>query len=140
MRVPPATWNFIEQELYNYDYMRKELESLRDEIASTSSSAIGNAAAPTGPGDPTGAKVVKLMSSPALAQMERTIRAIEKAFAMLSEDHMLVYELKYRQGLSWQRVCADAPMSRRAYFKLRRELVLTVGTNLGLVTLVQSVH
>lgn len=139
MRIPPATWRFIEQELYNYDATKKEIESLREDIISTSAHPI-NTAGKQGPGDPTSGKVVKLMSSPALAQMERTVRAIEKAFAMLSEDHLLVYELKYRQGLSWQRVCSDAPMSRRAYFKLRRELVLTVGANLGLIQLVQDVH
>ena len=139
MRIPPATWKFIEQELYNFDYTKQEIESLREDVISTSAPPV-NAGGKQGPGDPTSGKVVKLMSSPALAQMERTVRAIEKAFTMLSEDHLLVYELKYRQGLSWQRVCTDAPMSRRAYFKLRRELVLTVGANLGLIQLVQDVH
>lgn len=131
MRIPPAVFRYIEYELYNYDQTKRELELGREDIIhQTHQQAAGGS---SGPGDPTGSRVVKLMSTPTLVQMERVISAIDTALRMLTEEHCLVFELRYRQGLNWQAICREMPTSQATYFRLRRQLVETVGLNLGLL-------
>lgn len=134
LRIPPAVFRYIEHELYNQDEIRQELQRIKADIIE-GSSAVNHSGGRTGPGDPTGSKVVKLVSSPSILAMERSTRAVDKALQMLNEDHRMLYELKYRQRLSWQEVCDAMPCSERTYFRLRSKLVLTVGANLGVINM-----
>lgn len=132
MHIDKSVFRYIEHELYCYDATKHSIEELRDEIISGKSGAM----LVPGTGyvsDPTAQKAVKLVSSPALAHMERTVRAIERAIDRLSEEHAQLFELKYRQNKHWKRVCIEMPTSERTYFRLRKELVLAVACELGLV-------
>ena len=136
MRIPPAVFRYIEHELYNFDQTRRELEQDKlDIIHQAPQLAVGGR---SGPSDPTASRAVKLVATPSLRQMERVISAVDKALVMLNEDYRMLYELKYRQGLSWQEVCDAMPCSERTYFRLRSKLVLTVGANLGVINLADS--
>ncbi len=131
MRIPPAVFRYIEHELFNYDQTKRELGLRRMDIIHQAHQQVAGGS--SGPSDPTGSRVVKLMSTPTLVQMERVISAIDTALRMLTEEHCLVFELRYRQGLNWQAICREMPTSQATYFRLRRQLVETVGLNLGLL-------
>lgn len=132
MRIPPAVFRYIEHELYNYDQTRRELEHGREDIIHQAHQLAAGGGS-SGPGDPTGSRAIKLVSTPTLMQMERVISAIDTALRMLGDEHCLMFELRYRQGLNWQAICRELPTSQATYFRLRRQLVETVGLNLGLL-------
>jgi RinA family phage transcriptional activator len=82
--------------------------------------------------DPTAKKATKLVTNTVLVRMTRTVAAIDKALVRLGDNHRALFDLKYRQDLSWQQVCQELPVSERTYFRIRRELVHMVATELGL--------
>ena len=124
----------IEHELYNYDSTREVIEALKDEIIGSPPLPIGDQdnIQRTTVSDPTHAKAVKLTTNATLLYMERTIKEIDRALMVLGEDHNEIFELKYRQGKSWQAVADEIPVSRETYFRKRRDIILTVACNLGI--------
>ena len=132
MKLARAVFKYIEHELYNYDLTKKLVDELREDIILSApyKEAVGSTKA--GVSDATAKKAVKLVSSITLARMTKTVIAIDRALARLTDDHRLLFELKYRQALPWQKVCDEIPTSERTYFRLRREVVYMVAAELGL--------
>lgn len=133
MRMPPAYFNVVEHELYNYDYTREQLETMRDEI-------IGGA--PTVATDkdrvqtnriskPTEKKGVDLASSVALKHMEHTVKAIDRALLLLDEDHNELFNLRYRDKQNWRTTVCETGWAEKTYFRRRRALVYAVAVQLG---------
>lgn len=131
MKLDRAVFRYIEHELYNYDETKREIEELREDIIEKA--PLKEVVPGTGfISDPTARKAIKLVTSTAIARMERTVRAIDRALARLSDEHRQLFDLKYRQCLSWQKICDEMPVSERTYFRLRRELVYMVAVEMGL--------
>ncbi len=131
MKLPRAVFRYIEHELYNYDKTRQEIEDLRETIIEKPPArevvpGVGRVS------DPTARKAIKLLTSTTLARMSRTVAAIDRALARLTDEHRRLFDLKYRQCLPWQRVCDELSTSERTYFRLRHELVAMVACELGL--------
>ena len=133
MRPGRAVFNYIEHELYCYQATRQELEVLREEIIAGATPREVAVAGGWHP-DPTGRKAVRLLTNAALARMTRVVRAVDRALARLDESHRRLFVLRYQQCRSWPNVCQEMALSERSYFRLRRELVLAVAYELGLVT------
>ena len=133
MRIDKRIFRYIEHELNNYNETKKEQQRYREEILK--SAHFAEVPAYTGPGDPTGNKAVKLASSAFIMRAEKTIKAIDKALAILGEQHWRIFKLKYCDCMPWQEVVINMNISDRQYFKLRRELVIAVGQNLGLLNI-----
>lgn len=132
MKLPRAVFRYVEHELYNYDYHLEKIEQIREKIIEASPLRE------TVPGkgyvsDPTAKKAVNLVSSKAIARMTTVVNAIDRALARLTDNHRALFELKYRQALPWQQVCRELPTSERSYFRIRRELILMVAVELGLI-------
>ena len=138
--IEKAKFRYIEHELYHYDQTKNELNELREQLEANVSPAIRELASGAGfVSDPTARQAIKnLTTSAAIACMARTTTAIERALVGLGEDHRALFQLRYRQALPWQKTCNEIPTSERSYFRLRRELVLAVGRELGLVSLAES--
>jgi len=64
---------------------------------------------------------------------EKVINAIEKSLAILGEKHRKIFKLKYQEMYPWQEILVEMNISDRTYFRLRRELVATVGQQLGVL-------
>lgn len=132
MKLNRAVFRYVEHELYNYDTTTEEIESLREDIINAP--PLRDTVPSTGYiSNPTASKATKLVTNTALVRMARTVTAIDKALARLTENHVALFSLKYRQDLPWQQVCAEMPTSERSYFRLRRELVHMVALELGLL-------
>ncbi len=134
MKLERAVFKYIEHELYGYEETVNQLETLKDNIrqetpfrelsmTGTDAGKISNL---------TESKGIRLITNRAIVRMEATIRAIDNALALLSEEHNDLYELKYRQRKTWQQICGDMPTSRRSYFRLRRDIVEAVALEMGL--------
>lgn len=131
MRIDKSIFRYIEHELYSYKQTKKDLALYREQILEGTSSP--EVSVQSSPGDVTANKAVKLTSSAFVVQAERTISAIDRALDMLGDRHKELFRLKYQMGVSWPNITIDMGISDRTYYRLRRELVITVGQQLGLI-------
>lgn len=133
MKIERSIFRYVEHELYNYDNTKKELEQYRETILEGSPAPSEVKVQGGAISKPTEQKAIQLTSSAYLAKAERVIGAIDKSLVMLSDNHRKLFQLKYQKGLPWQKVAINMGIAERTYFKLRRELVITVAQQLGLV-------
>lgn len=135
MKIPRDIFRYVEHELYNFDNTKEEIHAMREDIFHSSPAPSVTPLPSTNRiSDTTGKKAVSLVTSRAISHMSRIVNAIEGALSRLNEDHLLVFELKYRQRYPWQRACDEIPMTRTTFFRVRRELIFMVAYELGLVT------
>ncbi len=134
MRIERRVFRYVEYELYNYDSTKKELERFREEILESSPSPP-EIKVQSGLGDPTAKKVEKILTTTYIARAEQTINAIEKSLNMLTDLHRMLFKLKYQDCLPWQEVTIELEISERTYFRIRRELVVMVAQQLGLINI-----
>lgn len=131
-RLEPRVWRYIEGELYNYDANKRSLAELREEIIE--GAQLREAVGGSHPGhisDITASKAVRLVAGRAIAKMANDMLAIERALRRLTADHRAIYELYYQARMPWEQVTIEMPTSRRSFFRLRRELVLMVASEMG---------
>lgn len=133
MRINKSVFRYIEHELYNYEETKKELQRYREEVLE--GTPFQEVSVQTNPGNPTAQKAIKLTSSAFVVQAEKVIGAIDRSLAILGDKYMELFEYKYQKGLHWQEVCLEMDISDRTYFRWRRELVMTVGQQLGLLNI-----
>jgi RinA family phage transcriptional activator len=119
----------VEEALYDYDLIKRKIEELREDIITAA--PVVSEGSKVAVSDPTAGKAGRLISNKVICRMDETIRAIDRSLALLSDDHRNVFELHYRQGLSWQRVCEELPASRATFFNYRRQLVKMVANQMG---------
>ena len=131
MRINKSIFRYIEHELYNYEQTKKDLALYREQILE--GTAKPEVSVQSSPGDVTQSKAIKLTSSAFVVQAERIINAIEKSLDILGDRHKELFKLKYQLGVSWPNITIDMGISDRTYYRIRRELVLTVGQQLGLI-------
>lgn len=131
MGLDKSKFRYIEGELFAYEQSKRDLQELKaDIIESTvypdtqvSGSDVSNT---------TAARGIRLVTNAAIARMERTIWAIDKSMAILSDDHRALFCMRFKQNMPWKQVCVELPCSDRTFFRMRREIVLQVATFLGL--------
>ena len=131
MRINKSIFRYIEHELYNYEQTKKDLQLYREQVLE--GTASHEVSVQNGPGDVTANKVIKLTSSAFVVRAERVINAIEKSLDILGDRHKELFKLKYQKGVTWPNITLDMGISDRTYYRLRRELVITVGQYLGLI-------
>ena len=105
MAIPKPVFEFIEQELFDFDLAKARLNNAPEKIKH---------------------------SLTVIATAER-LCLIEEAINELPDQHRQFYELYYRQGKKLQEVMAKMYLSRTTAYRLRREIVAFVGLKLGVV-------
>lgn len=131
MRINKSIFRYIEHELYNYEQTKRDLQLYREQVLEGTVSP--EVSVQSSPGDVTANKAVKLTSSAFVVQAERIINAIDKSLDVLGDKHKELFTLKYQMGISWPNIVIDMGISDRTYYRLRRELVIMVGQQLGLI-------
>ena len=134
MKINRAIFCYIEYELYHYRKSRKMIAEIRDDIINSSSAGKKEIQSDCGLADSTAAKASKLISSPALMKLEKNVGAIDDGIARLSDVHKQLFELKYIQNKEFDYICDMIPISRRSYFRLRKDIVAMVGWYMGIVS------
>lgn len=88
-----AIRQFVEYELRYYHETKAELGRMREQLdGKPAEECYGR---PSLPGDPTGQKAVKLLSNRRLAQMERTVKAINLVMSGLDEPQASMIRMRY---------------------------------------------
>jgi len=124
----------IEVELYCYEESKEQLELLRKEIIESTPSYEVNVK--TSPGDPTQAKAIKLVNSREIIEMERRLKAIDKAIEILkTSNEPRKYELlrmKYfERRYTDVGICMELGISERTFYRWRREIIELIANFLG---------
>lgn len=134
MNIKRANFKMIEAELYCYEESKKQLELLREEIIE--STPIQEFNVKTSPGDPTQVKAIKLVNSREIIEMERRLKAIDKAIEILKTSneprkyqllHMKYFERRYTDV----GICMELGISERTFYRWRREIIELIANFLG---------
>jgi RinA family phage transcriptional activator len=134
MNIKRANFKMIEAELYCYHESKKQLELLREEIIeSTPSQEIS---VKSSPGDPTQTKAIKLVNNREIIEMERRLKAIDKAIEILkTNNESRKYELlkmKYfERRYTDVGICMELGISERTFYRWRREIIELIANFLG---------
>jgi len=134
--VKNAVFRYVEAELYDYPFTKRDLESLRLDIIEEGPDPgmVRAASRTTEVSDPTLSKATKLLTNRRLARMEDTVRAIERVLDRLPAEKYRLVELKYFQGRLSNLGVADAlKVSLRTFYRWREEIVMAVAVEMGLV-------
>ncbi len=131
MKINKSVFRYIEHELYSYDQTKKDLILFREQVIE--GTVAPDVAVQSGPGDVTGSKAIKLTSSAFVARAEQVIRAVTKSLDLLTPAHKQLFTLKYRDCEQWSDITIYMGISDRTYYRIRRELVIAVAQQLGLI-------
>lgn len=128
-----AYFKCIEAELFRYQATKQELHDLR--MAIIESGGQPELPVYTGPGDTTGKKAVKLVTSVGIYEMERRVKAIEKALKeaeRLEPGRMELVRLKYfDKKLTNYGIIKELNISEATFYRWRRELIYSIADKLG---------
>lgn len=134
MNIKRANFKMIEAELYCYEESKKQLELLREEIIESTLTQEVNVK--TSPGDPTQTKAIKLVNNREIIEMERRLKAIDKAIEILKTSneprkykllHMKYFERRYTDV----GICMELEISERTFYRWRREIIELIANFLG---------
>lgn len=129
-KIPRPVFRYVEFELYNLGFNKKELNRIKEEIIFKSPDRFQGGKT-TGISDQTGNKAVRLVSDMRIFHLERSIEAIEEALKNpLFEE---LYELKYKKQLPWQEVIDRMSISKRTYYRIREGLIADIAKKIGLL-------
>lgn len=132
-----AIFRYIEAELYDYHQTKRLLEELKLDIIeegpqpdllvlSMDKMRISN---------PTLTKTTRLLTNKRITKMSETVTAIRKVYSRLPGEKQRLVELKYWDGkYSNQGVAEEANISIATFYRWRREVVVGVAIELGLVS------
>ena len=132
MRIERSVFKYVEHEMYNYDDTKRELELQRVQIIE--GTAKPDVTVQSGLSDITASKAIRLTTNVFILQSEKTIKAINKSLKLLDDRHRLLFKFKYQNCMPWQEAMLEIGVtSDRTYFRLRRQLVVMVAQQLGLI-------
>lgn len=135
-KLKKATFKHIESELYSYKDTLKEIETLRKNIMFCNENEDENIGGGRNnlPSSPTERIATRLATHKRLNKLEEIANAIEKVYTGLPEDYQKLVRLKYwtrPQTLTWEGIADRLHIGRRTAFRMRDEIVFTVGEVLG---------
>lgn len=138
LKVSSAAFRHVEAELYAYPETVKEIKIRRAELLSGSNEELVGGKSNL-PGDPVGRAVARVTDDRRLRQMERVTSTIESVLESTDTDEELnpyrrIVELYYWQKnkkYSWERIAAEAKVSRATAFRMRRLIVHAIAERLG---------
>ena len=91
------TKNYIKKELYNYEYNKRKLQDLQEEILESSATADGQPRGNT-TSDTTAQKAEKLITSRSILIVTRKLQNIDNALAKLSKEEKEIAEIIFFKG------------------------------------------
>ena len=127
---------YIERELYDYEFNKRELKELKLDIAYDGISPFIDDRPETNKESKTSVTEragVELLSNRVILRMTRVLNSIGRALDQLNYEEHNFYILKYTHRLSWQRVCIEAGISERTYHRWRKKIILLVAKELGMI-------
>ena len=132
-----AIFRYIEHELYRYEVTKQAIEDMREDIIGEVPQQSGDVVSSFTISDTTQKRAIKLITNAALLRMTKTTAGIDRALDKLEDIHKQLFHLRYKERMKWQEVCEELPTSERTYFRVRRELVMMVALELGIISQIE---
>lgn len=132
--IDRAVYRFIEHELYNYEFYKKEYELQRMMILE--GSPLPSDGQPKGnqTGNPTEQKALKLVSGIGLLNLERTINAITQTISELDTlDHDVYVNVYVRCRKDKLKMCNDIGISFSGLKRAKLRIITKAGIKLGVI-------
>lgn len=133
MKIDKKVYKYIDYELQHCEENRKELERLRQEILDKGTKPADGQPRGNVVGNPTEQKAMKLVSSTALLKIERNLKAIDRVYNQLSEEHKKFFDYNYIKQVGIVRVCQEVGIEERTYYRWKDNIIYNVGMELGLI-------
>ena len=134
MKIDRRVYRYIEYEMYHYLDYKNEIQQVRADIIHRSPLPPDGMPKGSTMGDSTSKKALALVTSAGIASMEKTVNAIDKAIASLTERHRKIFEMLYVQGRKDRyRICDEIHISERSFQYNKIELIQAVGFELGVI-------
>jgi RinA family phage transcriptional activator len=126
---------YIETELQDYENTKREYELVQQDIVNQSGTLDGQPRG-TDISQPTERKAIKLVTNKRLAQLERTIKAIERVITNLPEEKFKLVRLKYwtsPQILTDEGIAQQIGCSRSTYYEWKDGILIALAKQMGLI-------
>ena len=129
-KLPKHVRNFIKSELYNYEFNKKKLQEMQDDILHATGTSDGQ---PKGNGtsDTTYNKVEKLITSRSILIVTDKINKIERAFNKLSEDDQEVVDLIFFKGHGQIYAQMNDNISKDVYYNTMNKMIYLTAIEYG---------
>jgi len=129
-KLPKHVKNYITQELYNYEYNKKKLIELQNDILLEGSASDGQ---PRGnqTSDTTYRKAEKLITSKSILIVTDKINKIEKAFSKLNEDEKEIAEIIFIKGHSQVYAEMYDYIKKDAYYNMKNKIIYLTAIEYG---------
>ena len=133
--IPKDSWYIIERVLLRYPDTKKDYEDMREQLLEGTPLNDGLPRS-NYPASRMEEAVVKLQS-PRMQRMEREIKAVEKAYAALSEEQRKVIRVRY-WTCRWRKVpytrIRDCHYSERQMHRICTRVIRSIGKDIGEIT------
>lgn len=138
-KIEPATFRYIESEIYNLEATKKDIKKLRLEILNPTKQVDDNIVyGPLQKGEPTRTTEVmatRLMTNKMLRNQEEMVQAIESTYSKLPEEYKQVIRLKYwnpNKNMKMEHIAEECFMHRNTAGKIRKNFVRAVALEVGM--------
>ncbi|GAK08989.1 DUF722 domain-containing protein [Geomicrobium sp. JCM 19038] len=137
-RLRPATFKYIESELYAYPDYQREINKIRDEIINGQEEQDENIGAGKNsyrkPGRPTERTVTRLDDNKRMNHLKEMVHVVEQVYDRLDDTQKKMIQLRYwsKRGANWEYIAEECFISRRTAFNYRKEIVGAIASKLGM--------
>ncbi|WP_199425772.1 transcriptional regulator [Thermaerobacillus caldiproteolyticus] len=130
----------VEEALYSYPQMKKEIQMIRDNIMFCKDEVdenVGGGRASL-PGKPTERIATRLVTNKHLERLERVVEAIEDVYHSLPDEYKQLIRLRYwtsrkyrwESKYTWERIANELHVGRRTVFRMREEIIEAIAKRL----------
>lgn len=130
-----AIENFIEAELYAYHDNLKEVALRKEEILEGSPDPPDGMPRGSETSNPTESKAIRLMTSRAVLCVEKRLESIKKVLNIYESDPVMKKFINlyyFKRELTPIGIMKELHISRRTFYRRRRELLERIAVELGL--------
>ena len=131
-KVPAWVKKNVINELYHYWDNVKMLEELKEEIIEASPAPPDGLPRGNLRGSPTESKVMKLNSRAILVTANK-IMQVENVIKMLNEEEKDVFELIFKDRMSYVQACVQKWITKEKYYNVRNKVVLLTAYEMGYI-------
>lgn len=131
-KVPSWVKTNVINELYHYWDNVKMLEELKEEIMESSSTPHDGQPRGNQRGKPTESKVMRLNSRAILVTANK-IMQIENVVKMLNDEEKEMFEVIFRERLSYIQAYTKREISRNMYYNAKTKIILLTAFEMGYI-------